>query len=64
MKNRLYFLLLAVLFGSCDNFVDIIPKGQNIPQSVDDYAKVLNMSWNVGYGGMNWFYMTDDPYLI
>lgn len=63
MKNRLYFLLLAVLFGSCDNFVDIIPKGQNIPQSVDDYAKVLNMSWNVGYGGMNWFYMTDDPYL-
>lgn len=63
MKNRLYLLLLVAFFGSCDNFVDIIPKGQNIPSSVDDYAKVLNMSWNVAYGGQNWFYMTDDPYM-
>lgn len=63
MKNRLYLLLFAVLFASCDNFVDIIPKGMNIPRTVDDLAKILNYNNNIGGGGLNWFYMIDDPYL-
>ena len=63
MKNKLYLLLLAVLFAGCDNFVDIIPKGMKIPSTVDDLAKILNENNNIGGGGLNWFYMIDDPYL-
>lgn len=63
MKNKLYILLLAVLFAGCDNFVDIIPKGMKIPSTVDDLAKILNENNNIGGGGLNWFYMIDDPYL-
>lgn len=63
MKNRLYLLLFVVLFGSCDKFVDILPKGKNIPRTVDDLAKILNSNNNIGDGGLNWFYMTDDAYL-
>lgn len=65
MKNKLYLILVAVaiLLGSCDNFVDIIPKGQNIPTTVDDLAKILNYNNNMGGGGLNWFDMTGDEYL-
>lgn len=62
MKNKLYILWFAVLFGSCDNFVDIVPKGQNIPTTVDDLAKIINYNNNIGGGGLNWYFMSDDIY--
>lgn len=64
MKNNLYLLLVAValLFSSCDNFVDIVPKGQNIPTTVDDLAKILNYNNNIGSGGLNWFHMNGDEF--
>lgn len=63
MKKILYIILLALLSGSCEKFVDILPKGKNIPSTVDDLAKILNNNNNIGGGGMNWFHMSDDPFL-
>lgn len=63
MKNIIFILIFSLSLGSCENFVDILPKGKNIPSSVDDLAKILNNNNNIGGGGMNWFYMSDDPYL-
>lgn len=63
MKKILYIIVLAVLLGGCEKFVDILPKGQNIPTTVDDLAKILNYNNNIGGGGMNWFHMSDDPFL-
>ena len=63
MKNIVFIIIFSLFLGGCENFVDILPKGKNIPSSVDDLAKILNNNNNIGGGGMNWFYMSDDPYL-
>lgn len=43
MKKILNILLSAfvLLFCSCDSYVDLVPKGNTIPQSVDDLAKLM-----------------------
>ena len=64
MKRIIYIIILAFLFGSCEKFVDILPKGKNIPSTVDDLAKILNENNNIGGGGMNWFYMSSDVLLL
>ena len=38
-------ILIAVIFfcvtASCNDFVDVIPKGNTIPETVDDLAKLM-----------------------
>lgn len=39
----------ALLLCSCDDYVDIVPKGNTIPQSVDDFAELMangSMAYN------------------
>ena len=37
------FLLLVGISVSCDRFLDIKPKGIQIPEYYDDYLRLLNM---------------------
>lgn len=43
MKKYISICFTLILM-SCNNFVDIVPKGQTIPETVDDLAKMLNNS--------------------
>ncbi|MFS4457301.1 RagB/SusD family nutrient uptake outer membrane protein [Maribacter sp. 2304DJ31-5] len=44
MKNYIVLSVIAIilLFSSCDDYLDVIPKGELIPESIDDYALMLN----------------------
>ena len=44
MKNKIYLLWLCVVgcFVSCDNFLDIQPKGIVIPKNYEDYETLMN----------------------
>lgn len=60
-KNKLYILILALLsLQSCDNFLDIKPKGYTIPEYFDDYVKLMNSQYL--YNAMDVYpsYLTDD----
>lgn len=41
MKKILYTLIVMLTLASCDDYVDIIPKGKTIPTTVDDFQKLL-----------------------
>lgn len=42
MKKIYYTLIMACILCSCNDFVDIVPKGNTIPSTVDDLAKMMN----------------------
>lgn len=46
IKNKLYTALLclasAMAFSSCNDFVDVVPKGNTIPSTVEDLARMMN----------------------
>lgn len=42
MKNIFVTLITACLLWSCNDFVDVVPKGNTIPATVDDLAKMMN----------------------
>ena len=46
MKKIIYFLLISgsLLMSSCNDFLDVKPKGYTIPELYDDYARLLNAS--------------------
>lgn len=47
MKQKLiYIIVFALLFSSCDDYLDVEPKGKVIPSSINDYDLLL-------YGGYN-----------
>ncbi len=47
MKQHIIVLfLIAVCFGSCRKYVDIVPKGKIIPQETRDYRLLLNNANN------------------
>lgn len=62
MKNFKLFLLIGIIFFtvSCNDFLNIKPKGIQIPEFYDDYLKLLNfkdlMKADEGYP----IYLTDD----
>ena len=49
LKTTIYSLLIAGMAGamlsSCNDFVDVVPKGKAIPQTVDDFGKMMNNSF-------------------
>ncbi|WP_101261295.1 RagB/SusD family nutrient uptake outer membrane protein [Labilibaculum filiforme] len=49
MKNIIYLLILMVFATSCDDWMDIEPKGKVIPSKVDDYRLLLDDTQ--GWGG-------------
>lgn len=38
-------LLAAMLFSSCDNYLDVLPKGKKIPTSLADYEAFIRNEW-------------------
>lgn len=46
MMKKLYnIILIALAVVGCDNFLDITPKGQVIPQTTDDFRKLLDKGY-------------------
>ncbi|WP_320018593.1 RagB/SusD family nutrient uptake outer membrane protein [Labilibaculum manganireducens] len=43
MKKIIYTFILISLLYSCDDFVDIVPKGNTIPETVDDLSRLMNL---------------------
>lgn len=63
MKKKIYNLLLiasCIAFISCDSFLDIKPKGIVIPESCEDYEKLLNYAQLEKASDSYPNYMTDD----
>ena len=43
MKKIIVALIAVCIATSCNDFVDVIPKGNTIPETVDDLAKLMNL---------------------
>jgi hypothetical protein len=53
-------ILSVVLFISCDKFLDVEPKGEVIPTTLDDFAALMSNSTEVSRSSNNMFYLTDE----
>lgn len=62
MKKFSILLLSALLLASCESFVDIVPKGQTIPTTVDNFGDMMN-NGSVAMGGDNYAF-TDICYCV
>lgn len=51
------------LFTACDDYLDVTPKGEVIPQTVNDFELLLNGGQMHSIGDNNLLYMTDNVYL-
>lgn len=62
MKRYIYLLLALWICGSCSNFLEETPKGRLIPETVDDFGKMLEgYDYNyIGYGQLLTMMMSDD----
>ncbi len=57
------FAIFVLLMASCDDFLDIKPKGKIIPETAVDYERLLN-SYNILKASKVYpIYMTDDAYV-
>ncbi len=54
-KLNIFILLMAVLFASCDDYVNIQPKGQAIAETLEDVNALLDyaMRFSGSYGNSN-----------
>ena len=61
--NAALGVTLVALNVACEDFLNVQPKGETIPQTVDDYAYIMNFP-DLMKGGENFpLYLTDDVYL-
>ncbi|MBJ2175534.1 RagB/SusD family nutrient uptake outer membrane protein [Aureibaculum sp. A20] len=65
MKNYKIVLVAAIicLFTACDDFLEVTPRGEVIPETVEDYELLLNTGRMHSIGDNNLLYMTDNVYL-
>lgn len=67
MKKILLLLLFAASVAgltSCDNYLNIVPKGAKIPKTLDDYEALLRDEYTIGYTPLtNGLYLLNDQYL-
>lgn len=65
MKNKILYTLIcmSLCLISCDDFLDIKPKGVVIPQTCEDYENLLNHTMQVRASESYPNYMTDDVFL-
>jgi hypothetical protein len=60
MKNIFLLILPIFMFWSCDDFLDVEPKGKSIPTTVEDYELMMqSTSFAIG----NSYYMDPDIYV-
>ena len=65
MKNIIYLLVLSIFVTSCDDWMDIQPKGMVIPSKVEDYRLLLDATQSYGEAAITEtgdldLYVTDD----
>lgn len=60
MKKILLLLFIASSFYGCKKFLDIKPKGFTIPESYDDYEKIMNYAQLAKAGDSYLVNLTDD----
>lgn len=61
--NIIYILACVFFCCSCDNYLDIQPKGITIPRKYTDYEKMLNYAQMLKASDSYPSYMTDDAYI-
>lgn len=59
----LLFVLILTSFAGCKNYLDIVPKGQLIPNTVEDYENMLNEITVASYSDYFLDLLTDDAFL-
>lgn len=60
MKNIYLLILIIFMFGSCDSFLDVKPKGKSIPKTVEDFELMMQ---STGISLQNSYYMDPDIYI-
>lgn len=53
MKKILYLLAVVLMFSSCDDYLDITPKGKIVPTIIDDLQSLMNTEWFIGSNETN-----------
>ena len=66
MKKFLYILIIACLpvFSSCDDYLNIVPKGEKIPTTLADFESLLRNEYTIGQTPIsNALYLLNDNYV-
>ncbi|WP_316817402.1 RagB/SusD family nutrient uptake outer membrane protein [Pedobacter nyackensis] len=53
-------VLAVVLFTSCNKFLDVTPKGEVIPTTLDDYLALMSAPLQIGRTSNNTHFITDE----
>ena len=59
----IYIIFSIVLFASCDNYLEVTPKGEIIPETLEDYELMLNSNAMTNLSDPHFEYFTDDMYM-
>ncbi|RFS21902.1 RagB/SusD family nutrient uptake outer membrane protein [Chitinophaga silvatica] len=62
-KYKFYLAFTAILLGSCNKFLDVKPKGQVIPETLNDYLALMSDPLRVTATSANQLYSTDEIFL-
>lgn len=66
MKHLIYIctLLCSLAFSSCNDYLDIVPKGNKIPTTLADYEALLRDEYTIGQTSIsNALYLLNDYYV-
>lgn len=67
MKRILYYLIALIFFSSvvsCEDYLNIAPKGEKIPETLEDFEALLRDEYTIGYLPVtNALYLLNDYYM-
>ena len=63
IKAYLLGLIIFISFFGCEDYLDTVPQGQVIPESVNELGLLLSDEKTMSKGFQNPLYMTDEVYL-
>lgn len=66
--KKIFFIIAALLGGmgltSCNDYLDIVPKGNKIPTTLEDFEAMLRYEYTIGYTPItNSLYLLNDKFL-
>lgn len=59
-KHIFRLTVVVILLSSCNKYLDVKPKGQVIPATLDDYIALLSAPLQVSSTSTNQLYLTDE----
>ena len=62
MKRIITYILALGLLSSCDDFIDVTPKGVVVPETVEHYQGLLNNARTTGEASASYEIACDDIY--